>query len=220
MGKRQLQPWAPGAEHRCGGAEPPGCGGITQGSHPITLRGPSPPEAGAGLCVGTPGWREARVWCPVSVAPCPVPGSAGATLPGARHTCPLVLACPLGMESRWPRFHGDTEPFPISRMLSAALGGDGNDCPAPMGDGQGQDPLPLKAFWGGHQVPCPTLCVLGLPLRRPRCLNPSSEGWPRPCLHLTSPVQHLFVPLSSPGLPITVPHHFSAPGDQFSLSNS
>lgn len=45
---------------------------------------------------------------------CPAPQGSARVSP--QHTCPL------GMSSQWPRFHGDTEPFPISGMLSTALG--------------------------------------------------------------------------------------------------
>lgn len=87
---------------------------------------------------------------------------------GSAHVSPR-LACPLGMASRWPRFHGDTEPFPISRMLSAALGWGLQPLPCAhgrwvgMGSSAGGEPCSSHpAVRGRRRVPYPTLCVLGL----------------------------------------------------------
>lgn len=107
-------------------------------------------------------WLVSRPSCPVSVwhSQCPAPQGSACLSP--QHTCPL------GMSSQWPRFHGDTEPFPISGMLSTALGW--ALPPLPFARGEQTEMCPtarglcssFSALGAGHRAPRP-LHVLGLP---------------------------------------------------------
>lgn len=101
--------------------------------------------------MGSVVWSQSPGECLVSSASCPMPdlpdpqrpAPQGSACVSPRHTCPL------GVSSQWPRFHGDTEPFPISGMLSTALGWALPPLPFAHGKQAGMGPTTL----GGCALP-------------------------------------------------------------------
>lgn len=152
---------------------------------------------GDGLCGVAPESWGARGRCPVSAPSCPnarqcrCPAPQGSARVSPQHTCPL------GMSSQWPRFHGDTEPFPISGMLSTALGWALPPLPFAHGKGAGMGPrapggavlVPFSPRgWGTvPRVPCVSRGCPGtaagpvLGVMRVFCpvfgARPSRQGW-------------------------------------------